>query len=68
MLSHGAEFFEWLQSGAYVYICGAKDPMSVDVENTLLEIIRQFGHKKDPEALAYLDKLKEEGRYMKDVY
>jgi len=68
MLKHGAEFFEWLQSGAYIYLCGAKEPMSVDVENTLLEIIRQHGNKKDPEALAYLDKLNEEGRYMKDVY
>ncbi|MBS1598697.1 MAG: flavodoxin domain-containing protein [Bacteroidetes bacterium] len=68
MLKHGAEFFEWLQSGAYIYVCGAKEPMSVDVENTLLEIIRKFGNKRDPEALAYLDKLKEEGRYMRDVY
>lgn len=68
MLKHGAEFFEWLQSGAYIYLCGAKEPMSVDVENTILEIIRQHGNKKDPEALAFLDKLKEEGRYMKDVY
>jgi len=68
MLKHGAELFEWIQSGAHVYICGAKEPMSVDVENTLVEIIRHHGNKKDPEALAYLDKLKEEGRYLKDVY
>jgi len=68
MLKHGAEFFEWLQAGASIYVCGAKEPMSVDVENALLDIIRQFGNKKDAEAMAYLDKLKEEGRYMKDVY
>jgi len=68
MFKHGAEFFEWLQAGAYLYVCGAKEPMSIDVENTLLDIIRHFGNKKDTEALVYLDKLKEEGRYMKDVY
>ena len=68
MFKYGAEFFEWLQAGAYIYVCGAKEPMSIDVENTLLEIIRHFGNKKDTEALVYLDKLKEEGRYMKDVY
>ncbi len=32
MLQHSKEFYEWLQNGAYVYICGAKEPMSVDVE------------------------------------
>jgi len=68
ILRHGAEFYEWLQSGAYIYICGAKEPMSADVENAILEVIRQFGNKKDNEAVAYLEKLKEEGRYMKDVY
>jgi sulfite reductase (NADPH) flavoprotein alpha-component len=68
MLRHGAEFFEWLQSGAHVYICGAKEPMSVDVENTILTIIRQYGNKNEHEALAYLDALKEAGRYVKDVY
>ncbi len=68
MLRHGTEFFEWLQGGAHVYICGAKDPMSVDVENTLLAIIRQYGNKKEPDAIAYLDALKEAGRYVKDVY
>jgi sulfite reductase (NADPH) flavoprotein alpha-component len=68
MLKHGSEFFEWLQSGAYVYVCGAKEPMSEDVENTLLAIIAKYGNKKTNEAIAYLDELKEDGRYVKDVY
>ncbi|HEX4850533.1 MAG TPA: flavodoxin domain-containing protein, partial [Puia sp.] len=68
MITQGEEFFSWLQSGAYLYLCGAKDPMSSDVENTILHIIRQFGKKNESEATAYLEKLKEEGRYMKDVY
>jgi sulfite reductase (NADPH) flavoprotein alpha-component len=42
--------------------------MSVDVENTLLLIIRQCGNKSLQEANDYLDALKEEGRYLKDVY
>ena len=68
MLRHGAEFFQWLESGAYVYVCGAKEPMSVDVENTLLNIIEQFGNKSKDGAQQYLDKMREEGRYLKDVY
>lgn len=68
MLQHGAEFFEWLQTGSYVYVCGTKDPMSVDVEQTLLQIIEQFGDRSKEEAVQYLDDMKEDGRYIKDVY
>jgi sulfite reductase (NADPH) flavoprotein alpha-component len=65
---HGAEFFAWLESGAYLYLCGAKDPMSEDVERTILEVIRHYGKKNETQALGYLDELKEAGRYLKDVY
>ncbi|WP_207511935.1 diflavin oxidoreductase [Longitalea luteola] len=68
MLENAKAFYEWLQNGAYVYICGAKEPMSVDVENTLLQIIERFGSKTSAQAVEYLNQLKEEGRYLKDVY
>ena len=68
MLQHGAEFFEWLHAGSYVYVCGTKDPMSIDVEQTLLQIIEKFGERSKEEAEQFLDDMKEEGRYVKDVY
>ncbi len=68
MLEHAAELYDWIQQGAYVYVCGQKDPMSVLVENTLLQIIEQSGNKTKEEAKKYLDELKEMGRYSKDVY
>jgi sulfite reductase (NADPH) flavoprotein alpha-component len=68
MLAKGKEFFSWIESGASLYVCGAKEPMSVDVENTLLKIIGQFGNKNTEQAESYLLQLKEEGRYLKDVY
>jgi len=68
MHRHAGELFDWLQSGAHIYVCGAKQPMSVDVENALLSIIRQVGNKNSAQAEAYLDELKETGRYVKDVY
>jgi len=68
MLEHGAELYEWLNGGASFFICGTKHPMSVDVENALLQIIEQYGNKTSEEAKKYLDKLEEEGRYEKDVY
>jgi sulfite reductase (NADPH) flavoprotein alpha-component len=68
MLQHGHEFYEWLTSGAFVYICGAKDPMSFDVEEAILQIIRQHGNKTIEEASEFIAQLKEEGRFQKDVY
>lgn len=68
MLENSAAFYEWLQNGAYVYICGAKEPMSVDVEYTILQIIERFGQKTSIQAIEYLNTLKEEGRFLKDVY
>jgi sulfite reductase (NADPH) flavoprotein alpha-component len=68
MHHHAADLFAWLQSGAHVYVCGAKQPMSEDVENTLLSIIRREGNKNAAQAEAYLDELKAKGRYLKDVY
>ena len=68
MLKHAAELYQWINGGASFFICGKKDPMSVDVENTLLEIIQQQGNKTLEEAKKYLELMEEEGRYEKDVY
>ena len=68
MLEKSKELYEWIDGGAYVYISGTKDPMGKEVEATLLQIIQQEGKKSEQEAKLYLEKLKEEGRYEKDVY
>ncbi|HEX2683053.1 MAG TPA: flavodoxin domain-containing protein [Ferruginibacter sp.] len=68
MQQHAAELFDWLNAGAYLYVCGAKSPMSIDVENTLLNIIQQHGNYSLAQADEYLNALKSEGRYLKDVY
>jgi sulfite reductase (NADPH) flavoprotein alpha-component len=68
MMQQGNELFEWLQGGACVYVCGNKDPMSIDVENILLTIVEQFGERSKEDAVKYLDSLKEDGRYITDVY
>jgi len=68
MHRHAEELYKWLEEGAYVYICGAKEPMSVDVENALLSIIQQQGKKNAAQAESYLSELVETGRFVKDVY
>jgi sulfite reductase (NADPH) flavoprotein alpha-component len=68
MLQNAAELYEWLIGGGYFFVCGTKDPMSLDVENALLQIIEQQGNKTPEEAKKFLELLEEEGRYEKDVY
>lgn len=68
MQKHAAEIYEWLEQGAVFYVCGDKDSMAVDVHNTLLHIIAEQGNKTEEEAKAYLDNLRKEKRYQRDVY
>lgn len=68
MLEYSAELYQWLQDGAYFFVCGSKDPMSIQVEQTLLEIIAKEGKLDEAGAKAYLHQLEEAGRYEKDVY
>lgn len=68
MKEKAAELYDWLKNGASVYVCGAKEPMSVDVESTLLEIIAEQGNLTEEKAAQYLEQLSNEGRYLKDVY
>jgi sulfite reductase (NADPH) flavoprotein alpha-component len=68
MQQHAVELFAWVESGAHIYICGCKDPMSYDVEKTLLNIIATHGNLSSNEAEEYLNALQENGRYHKDVY
>jgi sulfite reductase (NADPH) flavoprotein alpha-component len=62
------EVMQWIDNGAYIYICGAKDPMSIEVEKTLIDIIGQQKNITEEEAKEFLKNLKEAGRYEKDVY
>lgn len=68
MLKNGQELYNWINSGAYIYICGKKEPMSVDVEDTVMQVVQKFGNKTIEEAVSFVESLREEGRYMKDVY
>ena len=68
MAQQGTTLYSWLENGATMYICGSKDPMSKDVENTLLQIIATHGDKTTSEAEAYLEQLKAGERYHTDVY
>ncbi|ESU19112.1 hypothetical protein FCR2A7T_25350 [Flavobacterium cauense R2A-7] len=62
------EFNEWLENGASIYICGQKNPMSSDVEQTIIEVISTERNISIEEAKQVLDDLETTGKYQKDVY
>ncbi|KDA92883.1 sulfite reductase subunit alpha [Pantoea agglomerans] len=68
MLEQGAELYVWLQEGAYFYVCGDASRMAKDVDNALYEVVRQFGGLSTERAADYVDQLKKEKRYLRDVY
>ncbi|KAF6665158.1 sulfite reductase subunit alpha [Pantoea sp. EKM101V] len=68
MLEQGAELYAWLQEGAYFYVCGDASRMAKDVDNALYEVVRQFGGLSSERAADYVDQLKKEKRYLRDVY
>ncbi|WP_414148020.1 sulfite reductase subunit alpha [Erwinia sp. BNK-24-b] len=68
MMEQGAELYAWLQEGAYFYVCGDASRMAKDVDKALYEIIAQFGGLSAERAADYVDQLKKEKRYLRDVY
>jgi sulfite reductase (NADPH) flavoprotein alpha-component len=69
MKENGKEIWQWLQEGAYFYICGDASRMAKDVHTTLVEIAQEFGGYTPEQAEEYLTNLaKVEKRLLKDVY
>jgi sulfite reductase (NADPH) flavoprotein alpha-component len=68
MLQQAKELYEWIESGAIVYLAGTKNPMGKDVEHTLVQIIKDQGNKTEEQAAEYFEKMKDELRYMEDLY
>ncbi|MBP2168505.1 sulfite reductase (NADPH) flavoprotein alpha-component [Erwinia toletana] len=68
MLEQGAELYAWLQEGAYFYVCGDASRMAKDVDKALYQVITQHGGLSEEGAAEYVDKLKKEKRYLRDVY
>ena len=67
---HGARIWEWFERGAYFYICGDKTYMAKDVHRALIEIAKEHGGMSDEDATYFIEKtmMKEEKRYLRDVY
>ena len=63
-----ADVHDWLERGAHVYVCGNGQGMAADVHAALVDIVAQHGGRSPEQAEQYLQTLKTERRYQKDVY
>lgn len=68
MLENAKDLFEWLENGAIFYVCGDAQRMAKDVDLALHQIVEQAGGKTPEHAKEYVEALKKEKRYRKDVY
>jgi len=64
----GAEVFQWLQNGAYFYVCGDAQRMAKDVHRALVNLVMAHGGHDEDGAEEYLFGLRQQGRYQRDVY
>lgn len=64
----GEALWQWIEAGAHIYICGDAERMAKDVHQALLDVIAQYGGKSAEEAEAFLEALRSDKRYQKDVY
>lgn len=68
MQENATELYDWLQRGAYFYVCGDASRMAKDVENALLDVIAKGSNGTLENAAEYLAAMKKQKRYQRDVY
>jgi sulfite reductase (NADPH) flavoprotein alpha-component len=69
MLENAAELWKWIDGeGAHFFVCGDARRMAKDVNAALRKIVQDQGGKSVDEANEYVEKLKSDKRYKRDVY
>ena len=68
MLEQSQSFWQWLQNGASVYVCGDASHMAKDVDAALHRIAEEQGQLDTEAAAEYIRELKDQHRYHRDVY
>lgn len=67
LLQEGEDVYKWLQEGAYIFICGSIK-MEKSILASLTTIVKCHGCMSDETAKDYVNTLRNQGRYSRDVY
>ncbi|MFS8122148.1 sulfite reductase flavoprotein subunit alpha [Rhizobium sp. BR 250] len=68
MRQNGKALYQWLEEGGYFYVCGDATRMAKDVDDALHGIISDEAGISAEAASDYVNRLKREKRYLRDVY
>jgi sulfite reductase (NADPH) flavoprotein alpha-component len=68
MLEQAKGIFAWLEEGAHFFVCGDAARMAKDVDVALHQIIEKEGGKTPEQAAEYVESLRQQKRYKRDVY
>jgi sulfite reductase (NADPH) flavoprotein alpha-component len=70
MLENARQLWDWIQGGAYFYVCGDAKRMAKDVHQTLINIAMTQGGLSSEAANNYINQtlMRTEKRYLRDVY
>nr|WP_319484840.1 sulfite reductase flavoprotein subunit alpha [uncultured Cohaesibacter sp.] len=68
MKENGKELYAALQEGGHFYVCGDASRMAKDVDRALHAVISDQAGLSDDGAMDYVNQLKKEKRYVRDVY
>ena len=68
LIAQGSAIWQWLQQGAYIYVCGDAKRMAKAVDLALQQILMTQAQYNQEQAINYLDELRNQKRYQRDVY
>ncbi len=68
MRENAAELWQWIQQGAYFYVCGDAKRMAKDVDAALHALVSEQGGMTPEAAVEWVKQFKKDGRYQRDVY
>lgn len=68
MTENGKDLFGYLEEGGHFYVCGDATRMAKDVDAALHHIIETQGGMTPEAATDYVNRLKRDKRYLRDVY
>jgi sulfite reductase (NADPH) flavoprotein alpha-component len=68
LLENSREIYAWLEDGAHFFVCGDEARMAKDVDFALHQIIEKEGGRTPEAAAEYVERLRKEKRYKRDVY
>lgn len=66
--THKEQFYDWINKGAVIYVCGDAKNMARDVEAAIIKLLSEYEKIELKEAQLMLRALRKQKRYNLDVY